>query len=232
MKIIICDDDYSICHFIEKIVLRYAQLNNIFIDVDVVQSKKELYENFEDDVELLFLDIMLPDSTGIEIGHFLRKKCENTDLQIVFMSSNPGYALDLFKIRPMDFLIKPFYENEIEEILDEYIRIRMPQMNYFTYKSKQISGKILYKNIMYFSSNIRQIDIHLVNHKMITIYGKLADIEMDLDKDIFWRIHQSYIVNKYYIETCQMDLLYLTNEQTLPISKKYRKDIQMKIVNE
>ena len=47
MKISICDDDYSVCHFIEHTVLEYAKLKNIHIDVEVTQSKKSLFENFE-----------------------------------------------------------------------------------------------------------------------------------------------------------------------------------------
>lgn len=232
MKVAICDDDYLTCQFIEKAVLKYAKSNNITVDIDISQSRKALYENFEENTDLLFLDIMLPDSTGIEIGHFLRKHCENTDLQIIFISSNPGYAMDLFKIRPMDFLIKPFSENDITELLEEYFRIRISQMHYFIYKSRHETGKVLYKDIMFFSSEARQIHIYLVNNKIITIYGKLSDIESDLDKDIFWRIHKSYIVNKHYISTCKFDSLYLVNNQELAISKSYRKDIQMKIMNE
>lgn len=44
MKISICDDDYSVCHFIEHTVLEYAKLKNIHIDVEVTQSKKSLFE--------------------------------------------------------------------------------------------------------------------------------------------------------------------------------------------
>ena len=181
---------------------------------------------------MLFLDIMLPDSTGIEIGHFLRKGRKNLNLQIVFISSNPSYALELFKIRPMDFLIKPFSSKDVTDILDEYSRFHLSQRNYFVYKSKQVTGKILYNDIIYFSSNIRKIDIFLKNGQIITIYGKLSDIEPRLSNAVFWRIHQSFIVNKYFIANCRYDCLELVNDIMLPISKNFRKDIREKILNE
>lgn len=232
MKISICDDDYSVCHFIEHTVLEYAKLKNIHIDVEVTQSKKSLFENFEEDTDMIFLDIMLPDSTGIEIGQFLRKNSRNVDLQIIFISSNPDYALKLFKIRPIDFLIKPFSAGNITDILDEFFRIHLSQVNYFVYKSKQTTGKIPYSDIVYFSSNIRQIDIFLKNGQITTIYGKLSDIESGLPKNFFWRIHQSYIVNKHFIANCHSDCLEMTTGVKLSISKPYRKDIRLKIIND
>ena len=150
MKIMICDDDYSVCLFIKKTIIEYAQKENIDIKVDITQSKDQLFNVYDEDVDLVFLDIMLPDSSGVDVGHLLRKNSTNMDLEIVFISSNPGYALELFKIRPMDFLVKPFEANDIIEILDDYFKIRMPQMNYFTYKTKQSIGKIFYKDILYF----------------------------------------------------------------------------------
>ena len=232
MNVMICDDDYSVCVFIENTILEYAKQKNIDIKVDITQSKQELFNNYEEDLDLLFLDIMLPDSSGVDIGHFLRKNSTNLDLQIVFISSNPGYALELFKIRPMDFLVKPFEKIDVIEILDDYFRIRMPQMNYFTYKSKQSSGKILYKDILYFSSNIRKVDIYLNNGRSVSIYGKLSEIEEKIPSDHFLRIHQSFIVNKHYIDNCQYDCVRLTNDEILPISKNYRKEIRNKILNE
>lgn len=232
MKIAICDDDYSVCRFIENTVLEYGKEKYIHMDVEVTQSKKTLFDNFEEDTDMLFLDIMLPDSTGVEIGHFLRRNIKNVDLQIIFISSNPEYALDLFKIRPMDFLIKPFTENEIIEILDEYFSTRMSQVKYFSYKSKQITGKILYSDIVYISSNIRKINIFLKNGQMITIYGKLSDIEDVLPKEHFWRIHQSYIVNKHFILNCQFDFVQMMTDEKIPISKNYRKDIRSKIISD
>ena len=232
MKIMICDDDYSVCLFIKKTIIEYAQKENIDIKVDITQSKDQLFNVYDEDVDLVFLDIMLPDSSGVDVGHLLRKNSTNMDLEIVFISSNPGYALELFKIRPMDFLVKPFEANDIIEILDDYFKIRMPQMNYFTYKTKQSIGKIFYKDILYFSSNIRKVDIFLKNGQTVSIYGKLSEIEEKISRETFWRIHQSFIVNKNYIENCQFDCVRLYNDEILPISRIYRKEIRNKIINE
>lgn len=232
MRIAICDDDYQTCAFIEKIILQYAKINGISIEVDIYQTAKSLYQNFEDSTELLFLDIQLPDISGIEVGHFLRKCTMNYELQIVFISGNPEYALELFKIRPMDFLIKPFSEQEIINILDEYVQKVIPQAQYFLYKFKTITRRILYRDILYFSSETRKVLIHLKNGETITIYKKLSDVEKEIPNEIFWRIHKSYIINSQYLTSCQHNQLLMSNHDILPISRNYKNDIYFKIINQ
>lgn len=232
MRIAICDDDYSICNFIEKIILQYAKNNGISIETDIYQTAKSLYQNFENSTDLLFLDIQLPDDSGIEIGHFLRKYSINCNLQIVFISGNPGYALELFKIRPLDFLIKPFSEREIIDILDEYIQKIMPPTQCFLYKFKTTMRRISYSDILYFSSESRKALIHLKNNETITIYKKLSEIETELPREIFWRIHKSYIINSYYLISCQHNQLMMINNDVLPISRNYKNEIYFKIINQ
>ena len=232
MQIAICDDDYLTCSFIENVILQYSKKNGISIETDVYQTAKSLYENFEDSTDLLFLDIQLPDDSGIEIGRFLRKCSTNNNLQIIFISGNPGYALELFKIRPMDFLIKPFSEEEVVDILNEYTQKAMPPSQCFLYKFKTTIRRIPYRDILYFSSEARKALIHLKYGETITIYKKLSEIEKELPNEVFWRIHKSYIINSQHIISCQHNQLLMSNNDVLPISRNYKNEIYFKIIND
>ncbi len=232
MQIAICDDDYLTCSFIENVILQYSKKNGISIETDVYQTAKSLYENFEDSTDLLFLDIQLPDDSGIEIGRFLRKCSTNNNLQIIFISGNPGYALELFKIRPMDFLIKPFSEEEVVDILNEYTQKAMPPIQCFLYKFKTTIRRIPYRDILYFSSEARKALIHLKYGETITIYKKLSEIEKELPNEVFWRIHKSYIINSQHIISCQHNQLLMSNNDVLPISRNYKNEIYFKIIND
>lgn len=65
---------------------------------------------------MIFLDIMMPVKSGVEVGKIIRNDLKDNITQIVFISSENKYAMDLFEIRPMNFLIKPFDENDIEKL--------------------------------------------------------------------------------------------------------------------
>ena len=232
MKVAICDDNYNSCVFIEHTILNYAHKNNLKIEVNIYQSGLSLKNNFENDTSLIFLDIILPDVTGIEIGQFLRKYLDQNTLQIVFVSGHPDFALKLFKIRPLDFLIKPIKETDIISILDEYLSIELPNKNqYYIYNSGNAKGKIAYNQILYFSSDARKIIIHTKNGEQISMYDKLSNIAEKLPNNLFWRVHKSFIVNSHYVEIFHYDNIKLINGQLIPISKHYRKDIRQKILN-
>lgn len=232
MKIAICDDEYSTCNFIENIILQYAKVHGISAEVDIYQTAKSLCENIVDSVDLLFLDIQLPDDSGVEIGHFLRKCSMNYNLQIVFISGNPGYALELFKIRPMDFLIKPIPEQDIIDILDEYVQKVMEPSKYFLCKFKTMVRRIAYNDILYFSSETRKSVVHLKNGEKISVYRKLSEIETELPEKVFWRIHKSYIINSRYLVSCQHNQLQMSNNDILPVSRNYKNEIYFKIINQ
>lgn len=108
LKIGICDDNSYVCSEIEKSVLQYAGEKGHSIEVDIMQSGAELCELLDHTAnapQLLFLDIELGDTTGIEVGNRIRKQMRNHMMQIVYISYRRDYAEKLFKIRPFCFLV-------------------------------------------------------------------------------------------------------------------------------
>ena len=185
MKIAICDNDYSTCNLIEETVNQYARNNGISIETDIFQTAKSLYQNFENSTDLLFLDVQLPDASGIKIGHFLRKHAMNYHLEIVFISGNPGYALELFKIHPMDFLVKPFSDKDIIDILDEYTQKVRPASQGFLYKFKTTTRKVAYQNILYFSSESRKVHIHIKMAKPSPFIKSFQKLKRNFQRKFF-----------------------------------------------
>ena len=88
-------------------------------------SGKELLEDIEKSgvCDLLFLDIELGDYTGVEVGKKIRSDIRYESMQIVFVSAKDNYAMQLFDIRPMNFLVKPVKYERVAYILEEYGRL-------------------------------------------------------------------------------------------------------------
>lgn len=232
MKIAVCDDDKTICGYIEKIILNYAYRAGYKINVDVFFSGSELIRQVEEDTDMLFLDIELKDTTGVVIGNYLRKERNNRKIDIVFISAHPEYALDLFKIRPVDFLIKPFKETDVENIIKEYYTKYHSDEEYYQFKNGNSVGRILYKDILYFSSDLRKVKLHKTDGTIIEMYAKLDEVAKKLPEKIFWRIHKSYLVNVRHVEMFRFDGLALYNGEKLMVSKTYRQDVRMKLMSE
>ena len=159
LKIGICDDNSYVCSEIEKLVLQYAGEKGHSIEVDIMQSGAELCELLDHTAnapQLLFLDIELGDTTGIEVGNRIRKQMRNHMMQIVYISYRRDYAEKLFKIRPFDFLVKPVSKDAVYEVLDTYLEIFPLEKVYFSYMVDRYISYMACDEIVYFECHAKK----------------------------------------------------------------------------
>lgn len=228
----ICDDNPLVCSEIEAYVLRYAEEKQLCIDVDVLQSGTELGNLLDGETnapQLLFLDIELGDMTGIDIGNRIRKQMQNHLMQIVFISYRRDYAESLFKIRPLDFLVKPIGQEAVYEVLDTYLQIFPPEKIYFSYVSDRCTSYIACDEIMYFECDARKIRIVTMDQS-ICFYGRMKEVLGQLEPKNFWRVHYSYIINCHYVREFRKNEFIMENGAVISISKKYKQDILKKLL--
>ncbi len=121
----ICDDGENICTSIENMLLQYAGENNIQITVNIWYTGEGLkdYLKAGNHLDILFLDIELFKITGIEVGNYIRKQLDDRGMQIVYISGKASYAQQLFKPQPLDFLVKPILQEQINETIETAVRI-------------------------------------------------------------------------------------------------------------
>ena len=72
---------------------------------------------------MLFLDIELPKMNGVAVGQYIRETLKNETIQIAYISSKQEYAMELFEMRPINFLVKPLYEKKIENVIDKFLQL-------------------------------------------------------------------------------------------------------------
>lgn len=229
-KVIICDDDMTFANTLEDYILEYAKKSNNDIDVQVYSSGEELFanEDKEEYTDLIFLDIELGMMNGVEVGTRIRKELHNESIQIVYVSSKEGYAMQLFNLRPMNFLIKPIDYAKTAHILDEYIRLYGTQ-HFIEY---QIGKKICHineKSILYLQSIGKKIKLTLANGE-IEFYGKLSNIIAKLNQDSFCSTHKSYVINMQYVVAFRPEEVEMTNGDVVPISRSMKKSVNERIL--
>lgn len=226
-RIGICDDEPFVCSKIEEIILNYGILAYEKIDVEVFCSGEELYEYIkcENYLDMIFLDIELKKLNGIELGKIIRNEMKNEITQIVYFSSKENYAMELFKVRPLNFLIKPIDNLKVIEMVNKAMELLNKLDIYFKYKQGHNFCKKEIKDIIYFESDNRQVKMVTTTGE-ITFYGTLSEIHSQLESHKFFFIHKSYLVNYYHVAEFYYDKLVMTNSQTLPISQSKRTEVR------
>lgn len=232
LNIGICDDDEQFTIQLENLITKYLESNNYKADIQTFTKSQDLlqYLKNEDDIDLLFLDIQLDQLTGIDIGKKLRSQLHNDFIQIVFVSLNENYAIQLFDVRPLNFLVKPLDYNKVEFIMDEYNRLFKFQRNYFEYHVGKQVHNTDEQSILYFQSIGKKINMVTYTGKK-EFYGKLSDVNERLKAHSFCEVHKSYIINMRYVLEYDKEKVIMTNGDIIPVSRSMRDKLSRKIID-
>ena len=212
-------------------IYEYDRRNRTGIEVSIWNTGEALYQDLVKDqfIDLLFLDIELVSTDGIQIGRLIRKELENQDISIAYISSKSSYALELFKIHPIDFLIKPIRAQDISDTIDEALRLYSRNNTVFEYRADGYNCKIPYKNIIYFCSENKKINM-VTTDATIQFTGKIKDLAGIMPGN-FIQIHQSYIINMNHMNECSYELVKMNGGTELNISQPYRKHVRKQIMD-
>ena len=226
-RVAICDDEQAVCWEIEKILLDYCKTTHFKIEVDIYPSGERLCHSLEEGemYHLLFLDIMLTNLNGIDVCDKIRTEYNNEDLQIVYISSHQGFAMQLFEGRPLNFLVKPLASEKVISSFEKARYLWEKNVAVFEFKLNHTNQWVKVKDIQYFESDDKKIIMHMVKED-IAFYGKLSDIAIRLrDAEFLW-VHKSYLVNYRFIKAVNFGQVELVGGIFLPISKTFRSDVR------
>lgn len=227
-KIGICDDEKSTCIELEKMVREYAKQSMLELETLVWHTGEKLCEALkEQSIDLLFLDIELITTSGIEVGRYIRNELENHEISIAYISSKSSYAMELFKIRPIDFLIKPIRYEEVAETIEESLKYYRRNSLIFEYRTRGAYGKVQYKDIICFASDNKKIKI-VTAASVPEFNGRLKDLLLQLP-DNFVQIHQSFLINLDHVLECTYECVKMSGGIVLNISQPYRKEVRRQI---
>lgn len=219
IKIAVCDDDNDVCKCIYQYLFDAEDVINEEIKTDIFTDSDKLKNSYSaDSYDLLFVDIEMPSISGIQLTEYIRNIADDINVNIVFISSHTSYALELFKIMPMDFLIKPIKSEDVLRILKQWQKINAADNNTFTIQNRNGIHRIKIEDILYVESRQRKIFIHCRDF-IIDYYGKLSDITDKKIFDFFIEIHKSFFVNYNHIVSITNHSVRLTNGDTLPVSQ-------------
>lgn len=183
-------------------------------------------------VDLVFVDIQMPDITGIEFARVLKN-----GPKIIFTTAYDKYALEGFRLDVIDYLLKPFSYEEfivaaqkakrLYELEKKDSTTQIESNNeYLFLKSEYKIRRINFNEILYIEGLKDYIKVYLQNeHKPILSLSTLKLLESKLPLDKFMRVHRSYIVNLEKIHTIERSRIIL-NEKYIPVGDQYKDKFQ------
>ncbi|MBU2930087.1 LytR/AlgR family response regulator transcription factor [Winogradskyella psychrotolerans] len=179
-------------------------------------------------VDLLFLDIQMPDLTGIEFSKMLPK-----ETRVIFTTAFDHYALEGFKVEALDYLLKPFDYAEFlaaankantwfELVKGKRQSILSEEKEFLFVKSEYKQLRIKLADVLYFEGLKDYIKIWLKdNPKPILTLMSLKSLEEELPATQFMRVHRSFIVSLNNIDVIERSQI-IINDQRITVSEQYK----------
>lgn len=229
--IAICDDETAVRRQIREMLTHHPQASSFVITE--FESGEALCESLQAGQAylMLILDIQLEQLNGVGVGRFLRSELQDSTTQVLYISGFEKYAMELFQVRPLNFLIKPIDEARLLANVSEAIRLCPRTDSYFTFSTSKTTMRIPLREIRYFESYNKKLLIHTVRGDF-ECYQKLSDVLETLPHEEFIQIHQSFVVQYHFVQHIRYDTLMLDNEKALPISQAYRKAVRERIFHQ
>lgn len=225
-RMCIYDDDIEFSLLFEKLLYRYAEENDKEIDVEIFQGgENAAFQIAQNEYDILFLDIDLGDVKGFEIGKQIRDELKNNKIQIVYISGDTSYAMELFKTRPFDFVVKPVEKKKLFKMLDTYFSIFSGKNKYLHYRWLKQDHIIKQDNIIYLQSIGRKVVAKTFDGD-VEFYDKLSKVIDKLDDNKFCCVHKSFVINSIYVDVFKSDKVIMCDSARIPISKSYKKSFR------
>lgn len=229
LRCLIVDDELIA---IKDIVSNIEKIKFLIVE-DTCSSAIEAAEILKKgNIDLMFLDINMPYLSGIEFLESL-DKAPLTILSTAYSE----YALDGYRLNVIDYLLKPisfqrFFQavQKAQEIFQTQIllqNVEDSQPNLFIRQGDSFQ-KIDWNDILYIEGMQNYLKIYLSN-KTLTIHQTMVSLEALLPKDAFYRIHKSYLINVYKIDSISGGRLFINGEE-LPISKPRKESLLNSVI--
>lgn len=224
LKIAICDDmDIELKH-ITQLTNEYLSMRSFSAEVREFSHPDALLAAFENDTFHIFLlDMVMPMVSGLELGQSIRRI--STDAQIIYITTEPGFALDAYAVSPLHYLLKPVDKAALFSALD----LATEKVDYgkeFSITVKTKTGlRTLSADMIACGEYARHTIIYtLINGERVettTIQGSFSEhITPLLSDKRFLQPHAAFLVNMSFVERLDKDGFTLKNSAFVPVSGK------------
>jgi DNA-binding LytR/AlgR family response regulator len=222
MNCVVIDDEPLSLQLIKSYAVKTGLLNITGAFTDALKAKPFIESN---NIDLLLLDIQMPDITGLQFFSSLQNKP-----LVIFTTAFSQYAAEGFNLDAVDYLVKPFdYERFLKAAVKakELLEYRMEKESnegYLFIKYDYQWNKVYFKDIELIEALDDYIKIY-ISPKPFLVHMSMKTVTEKLPKEKFLRVHRSYIVPVEKISGWNKNSLRI-GDKTVPVSYTYQKELQ------
>lgn len=224
VRIAVCDDESTAVDRMIHIIQASNAEENTALDVHAFTNGSDLLAVHKAAAfDIICLDIDMPGLNGFQTAKMLHVGVESTHL--IFVTYKENLVFESFSFEPFGFVRKDYLETELPETLRRCIRKLLFYERAYQFNTSVGIRTFKLKEIIYFEIKNHELYISTTFNKTFCCRGTISQLEVLLAAVGFVLIHESYLINMYYIDTILKQEVKMSNEAMLPLSKYKKKAV-------
>lgn len=238
VNFVLCDDSSADLETLRESVSEYIAQRGLYGETICFSSPENVMRfsenSAEDDTTVYLLDVIMPETDGIELGKRIREHDRNS--AVIYISTSREYAVDAFSVHAFSYLIKPFSRDALFSELDECLNHIETKPQTLSIKTADGTVLLLLSEIIAVEYLDHRLTFHLVNGKNVeSAYRRQSfDIQAEelMQTGEFLKVSASYLVNHRNIQGVKADEFIMRDGSQYKITRKYISARQQYINNE
>ncbi|MBP3900522.1 MAG: response regulator transcription factor [Blautia sp.] len=201
IRVALVDDNGYDREKLKEYLERYEKDHHLQFKVTEFTDGEDIVTDYTAEYDLILLDIEMQFLNGMKAAQKIREM--DADVPLVFITNMPQYAIDGYKVRALDYVLKPVSYFSLTETLGRALKhINTHEKKYITISLKGGKVRVDISEIMYVEVQDHLLIYHTVNGNYIA-KGTMRDLESMFDPEQFFRCNRCYIVNLAYVDNYQ-----------------------------
>lgn len=227
MKIYICDDSKSDLLRLQHYLKKYAQEENLEIEMEGFMTAKDMFlahNAAKEKPVLLFLDIYMNQIDGIEAAKKLREAGIKTS--ILFTTSSMEHAMEAFQVHADGYLHKPFDYEAFKHAMSKVSSQLHTEYKTIDIRIDRMNRKFRVRDICFVDTDNHGVQIHCMDNVYRASLTMEGMKELVGEESSFVMCGRSYFINFAYVETIDNETIYMKDKEIIPIPVRLRKQIK------
>ncbi len=221
IRVAVCDDEKYMAGAVKKMAADFFRAQNIETVIEVFLSGKELLK-YDKTVDILFLDIQMKETDGMETARILRRR--GFKGYLIFITVLRETVFEAFEVQAYDYLVKPIEQSRFQKTMERVLASMQSagEANLLVQRGYE-SRLVPFDEIIFCEIIDRKVYLHLASLEIVDYYDRIENLETKLDGR-FFRCHRSFLINLQYLRSYKNQTAYMEGGKQIPVSRLRSKE--------